>query len=505
MLKVLLVDDKKSIIEGMTDLIEWEEYGFEIAAALRRADDAIEFINNNHIDLVITDIRMPQMSGLELIEEIKKTKPHLKFIIISGYAEFEYVKQAIDRKVDGYLLKPVDEDELIEALIRVRKEIEEEKRYIRQKFDEYIRRVLSGESDEDKERNCFGKSNCIRYILARPFDEGKLFSAESRMNVETINDAYARLSEKYGENEEIYIGKNDSGDIEILVDSEEYNNNILKYCFEIYELLDEKFVILSGKQVDEIGKIRDSRESVKEIKNAFFFETKKKILIYENCNLEFSNSPSKVDFCRELVYVIRNGGKAEIAAAAETLCDGLRVERVHPDTVMMYIYNVIFEVGNKISGAENEIVKFFYRYSVFKKSALINFNMLCSFVSDTAQGLHELIESCKKKNASGVVGEIVDYINENYSQPDLKLQTVADKYYVNSGYLGKLFRERVGVRFNTYLLKIRIEKSKELLRNSNYKIYEIAQRVGFNDPNYFSVKFAELEHTTPVAYRENNK
>ena len=126
-------------------------------------------------------------------------------------------------------------------------------------------------------------------------------------------------------------------------------------------------------------------------------------------------------------------------------------------------------------------------------------------MKDMSRDLARLMDEYKEKNTSGVVGEIVDYINENYAQPDLKLQTVADKYYVNSGYLGKLFTEKVGVRFNTYLLKIRIEKSKELLRSSNYKIYELAQMVGFNDPNYFSVKFAEMENISPVAYRENNR
>lgn len=186
----------------------------------------------------------------------------------------------------------------------------------------------------------------------------------------------------------------------------------------------------------------------------------------------------------------------------DELCEKLRNENINIDTVMVYIYNIIFEVGNKIPKAENKTVKFFYRYSLLKKTPLINFTMLRSFMKDTAQGLARLIEENNERNGFGIVGEIIDYINENYNCPDLKLQNVADKYYVNSGYLGKLFKERVGIRFNTYLLKIRMEKSKELLKNSNLKIYEIAQQVGFNDPNYFSIKFAEMEGMTPMAYRE---
>lgn len=505
MLKVLLLDDKKSIIEGMKELIDWESCGFEIAAALGRTDEALKFVRENHVDLLITDIRMPHMSGLELIEEVKKFKPHLRFAIISGYAEFEYVKQALNRKVDGYLLKPVDEDELIEVLDRVKKEIEEEKIYFRRKLDEYIRRIFSGETGTKPELDRFDDSGSIRYILIRPFDDKRLFSAESHADVEAASRAFEIMTEEYGENKSVYIGKSDAGDIEVIVDSNEYGDNILRYCLEISERLGDNFAILVGRQVDDIENIRESRESVKEVKNACFYETDRKILIYENCNLNFSNALSGVDFCRELVSAVKNAEAEELTAQVLRLCGLLRAENVHPDTVMMYIYNVIFEVENKVSGSENEIVKFFYRYSVFKKSPLINFNMLQAFISDMAVELRRFMEDYKEKNTFGVVGEIVDYINENYAQPDLKLQTVADKYYVNSGYLGKLFTERVGVRFNTYLLKIRIEKSKELLKNSNLKIYEIAQKVGFNDPNYFSVKFAELENVTPAAYREKNR
>ena len=105
----------------------------------------------------------------------------------------------------------------------------------------------------------------------------------------------------------------------------------------------------------------------------------------------------------------------------------------------------------------------------------------------------------------GIVGEIVDYLREHYMDKELKLQKVADRYYINSAYLGKMFKERVGMSFNAYLLNIRIDASKELLKNSSEKIYEIAEAVGFNDPNYFSVKFAEKVQMTPAAYRDNVK
>lgn len=165
MLKVVLIDDKKSIVEGMKYLIEWEQYGFEIAAALRCAADAVSFTEQNHVDLIISDIRMPGMSGLELIEEIRKIDPRVKFIIMSGYAEFEYAKKALDYQANGYLLKPVDEDELIGLLQRVKNEIHDENKYVKHQRDKHIQKLLSGDIENEFNDKSFENDAGLRYVL----------------------------------------------------------------------------------------------------------------------------------------------------------------------------------------------------------------------------------------------------------------------------------------------------------------------------------------------------
>ncbi|MDY3031870.1 MAG: response regulator [Clostridia bacterium] len=505
MLKVVLIDDKKSIVEGMKYLIEWEEYGFEIAAALRCAADAIDFVKQNHVDLIISDIRMPGISGLELIQTIKKTDPHIKFIIISGYAEFEYVKKAMDYQANGYLLKPIDEDELITLLIRVKDEIFKENEYIKHQRDKYIHEVLLGDFACDGNNREFENDIDLRYVLIRFFDD-KMITSRKRHNDDTAVKVFNEL--RAFVDESAYISKNDNGCIEMIIGSHIYKNNIRGYCMEIEKCIKEvaecDFAVFVGKEVDCIENIKYSRETAKKTEAAAFYASEKSIFIYDtDGDISFSQTLSDMSFCSNITDRIKNSDAQALAKAVDEFCLQVKKECVNPETVFVYIYNIIFDIGNKADSSGGDVVKFFYRYSLLKKSDFVNFKAVSAFVKENALELQKFLGELKMKNSLGIIGEVVDYIGEHYMDKDLKLQKIADKYYINSAYLGTMFKERMGKSFNTYLLDIRIEKSKELLKNSNAKIYEIALEVGFNDPNYFYVKFAEKVNMTAAAYRES--
>ena len=508
MLKVVLIDDKKSIVEGMKYLIEWEQYGFEIAAALGCAADAISFVEKNHVDLIISDIRMPGMSGLELIEEIRKIDSLVKFIIMSGYAEFEYAKKALYYQANGYLLKPVDEDELIELLNRVKSEIYAENKYIRHQRDEYIQKLLSGNIESECTDKSFESDAGMRYILVRIFDEEIIDSGSKMHNAKTVEKVFEELNDFVSEHKSAYISKNDNGYIEFIISSIIYGNNIKRYCMNIEKriknVIDDNFVILAGQEVDLIKNIKLSKDTARKTEAAAFYESEEHIFIYDLVkDVSFSKKLSDDSYCLKISDAIKNHDADDVEKAVDEFCRQIKNEYVNPKMVFVYIYNIIFDIGNRAGSIGGDVVKFFYRYSMLKNSDFVNFEIVSSFLKENAVELHKFLNTLKTKNSLGIVGEIVDYLNEHYMDADIKLQKIADDYYINSAYLGKMFKERMGVSFNTYLLDIRIEASKELLKNSNDKIYEIAHEVGFNDPNYFCVKFAEKVKTPPSAYREN--
>ena len=146
MFQVLLVDDKEAIVDGLEIIIDWESYGYEIAAKATSAKAAIDIVSKQKIDLVITDIRMPEMSGLDMINEMKDISKNIKFILLSGYTEFEYAKFAIDKNISGYILKPIDEDELIGLLKKIKTEFEKENDYETHKIMMYILSALENEN-----------------------------------------------------------------------------------------------------------------------------------------------------------------------------------------------------------------------------------------------------------------------------------------------------------------------------------------------------------------------
>ena len=157
MLKVMLVDDKIAIVKGLKCLINWDALGYEVIAQLTSAKEAVKFAENNEIDLIVTDIKMPDMDGIEMIEEIAKFKTGIKYILLSAYGEFEYAKRAIDSWVSGYILKPVNESELSELLGRVKSEIEKERKY-----EDFISRQIEPDTSQNSHLGIVGE--VIEYV-----------------------------------------------------------------------------------------------------------------------------------------------------------------------------------------------------------------------------------------------------------------------------------------------------------------------------------------------------
>lgn len=263
MLKVMLVDDKTAIVDGLECLIDWNSLGYEVAAKATSAMEAIELAKNNRFDLIVTDIKMPNMDGIEMIEQLMSFNSGMKYILLSAYSEFEYAKRAIDRQISGYILKPINENELTEVLKRVKIEIEKEMKYVA---------LITKESD--------------------------------------MNDNFS--------------------------DEEKADDDLA---------------------VNHLGQ------------------------------------------------------------------------------------------------------------------------------------------------PSGIVKKVIDYTENHYSECDLNLNYLASVFFVTPSYLGRMFKKNMGVRFSDYLLKVRMNKAKQILKTTDVPIYEVARLVGFSDANYFCMKFQIIVGMTATHYR----
>lgn len=501
MLRVMLVDDNKSVLEGLSYLINWENYGYTIVSAFRNGRAALDEIEKTDIDVVITDIRMPQMTGLELITEMRRKKPDLKFILISGYSEFDYAKWAIDNQINAYLLKPIDENELIDTLANIHRQITEEREHQVRQRNDYLRNILMGKTefiDELSLGNTF-----IRYCMACPYENELIVSNFERYNSEHSAQLYKEISALLDNDNDIYTLKNDFGETEIVIGCNDEINKRLKYINSaLREKCDFEIIFFVGKETS-VDEIKDSKLSVEMLEDSVFYNEKKSFFIYDDYKneeyFEFLPDTAVID---SLIYSIKNGTEEDVQKAVDRFCEEVKLHRIKIASVLRYINNMFFEVCNTIAECGDDSIKYLYRYSLIEKEKYLRFSKLRSFLAENALDFRKIFMLRREKSIFGSMSYVIDYINDNYSNEDLNLQFLAQKYHITASYLGKLFKQKTKMSFNNYLMNIRIEKAKELLKNSDDKIYEIAYAVGFSDPNYFTVKFMSVENTTPAKYRE---
>lgn len=506
MLQVMIVDDKKNIIEGMRNLIHWEEYGYQVVQTVRSGKCAIEVLEKQPIDLCITDIRMPGMSGMELIEYAKKLCPHTKFVILSGYDEFEYAKRALEYQVCGYLLKPVDEEELIEILIRIKKEIELQKEYTNQVFWRKVQGALSDQYSDFDGMDEAEEMVEIRYISVNFTGDRELLAHMPRYEDEKFSSYIQKLEEILGKNTFDYVLKGVNRR-DFILDLKTLNGGLKFFLEQLKRLQNQtdgqKLVIFIGKEINRISDSKRSQESIQMLSNVRFYESSQRIFVYEDYDtMVFSEFISDNDLIPACITAIKMKDTEQVRLAVEKLFFQIKQDKIRVQNVFMYAYNIIFSLGNTVIENGGDISKCLYKWSLVEKTPLPDLEMLRECFLDIAIELKDILSEQKNKNILGTVGTMLEYIHENYNDENLNLQYLSQKYHITPSYLGRVFKQKFHMSFNKYLTKLRIDKAKDLLENTDYKVYEVASMVGYNDPNYFHVKFTETEKITPAKYRE---
>lgn len=504
MLNVIIVDDNRIITEGLKHLIDWESFGFCVTAAARNAYQAMEFCAKNDVDVVITDIRMPEMTGLEMIKKLRGVNKNLKFIIITGYSEFEYAKTAIDYGVKGYLLKPVEEDELIGILKSIKEEHDENKRKYDSRLNYWAYTALSGKpSSEDFD--LAGSIGSARCVVIRCRDDKVISNkahAESR-NTDILFDAVKSFD---GINSNLAVKNTASRSIECIVPSK--NNDIRTLLKDLRSHIstraDFDFYIFAGKEADDVRKIIESKNSVRDLYEIFFYSGKTDVFLYDDYTKSgYVKVFDDKALIEKIISAVKKGSGEDVKICTDKFCSEVKEKKISADAAIMYIYNVFFELGGYFGEYKIDVLKYINRFSMIRSQCLIDADLLTEFLRETLCEIIDFIDRQKDKKSLGIVNDVIEYVNSHYNDPELNLQAVADRYYINVVYLGRVFRKKIGKSFNTYVNELRIEKAKKLLASDDVKVYEVAEMIGFVDANYFTAKFTDAVGVPPTTYRNN--
>jgi two-component system, response regulator YesN len=507
MLKVLIVDDEPIVREGLKSIIEWQDYGYEICGEGIDGRDGLDKIMNLNPDLVLMDIKMPGMNGIEVIKIAKEAGYKGKCIILTGYSDFEYAQSSIKLGVNSYLLKPIDEDELIDTVKKLYQNIKKEKKlkdqitngrkYIKEAV---VNSIINGIGELDSLQEDI--NSCELNLF---FDSFQVAKIEYSIN-DAAEDADLALhvEEYFQDYNNLDIISKDNGTVLLFKGTS--NLEAKRFLERLYKNLSAKLKgninIALGRLVNSINEVHLSYVDCKALLSRRFFYDKN-IIIWQDTSNKVKNdfnSNYLQKYIEDLYTYIQVSDFEKIEA---------KLKRLEIDFINS------FYTPDKIKGICVNIA------SELKDKAISNYDSikdLGSSVEDIIQAIYdkgtlkELIDYIKQQSveisnkicndsADNVMKRILNYIEKNYNK-DIKLESLAVIFNYNSAYLGKMFKNYTGENFNSHIDRIRIENAKVLLSNKEIKVYQVSEKVGYKNIDYFYGKFKKHAGISPKEFKK---
>ena len=525
MLKVLLVDDEPFILQGLKVLIDWENEGFEIVSTAANGEEALMYLGRNQVDLVITDIRMPVLTGFELLEKIRKQNiSDAYFVILSGYADFSYAQQAIRFKCTDYILKPVRREELMDILCKVTalNDMSEQKNQTNRQMERaYLARnfisVITGKYDNvnlEYVLNHIQLSEGIRYIEIELDEEGLREEASDEEKrdyqrklyevcLEFLKDDANHCVFDVSGHEKIY----DIGFVYCDYMAKKEQSSEKEYLGKLSDYLRDNVqfpvIMVAGKKVPEIANLARSYGTACMLRSIQGFRRKRNIFYYED---EVQVKNVGVVLCKKsldsLLNAVEQNDHAVINRSVEMFYQEMQQMGAIRDSRNLNINYLLFQLihlaTEQDDGVNQEEILRIISESSFEDGIMRGSKAhLSRFACEYGDYLMQL----RKKVSRGVLGEIEKEIRTRYSE-NLTLKGLSEKYYLNSAYLGQLFRKKYDCSFKDYLNSYRMEQAAAMLLRTDRKIYEIQEAVGYHDMDYFVNRFIMAKGCTPAKYRK---
>lgn len=539
MYKLLIVDDEAEVVEGLAELAEWENYGITDVYCAYNGKEAMDLIERYEPDIVLTDISMPYMNGLQLAEWIKQHYPLVKIIIISGYDDFYYARQAIVLSVEEYLLKPFSNSQCIEVVKKVIDDIDIERReyrniqqlkvhyhitlpIIREKYlTSLITRKMSNETITQKSEkyglNLSGQGYTVA-VISIEHDEGMTPQREIKSLVDSDdldlklfavnNIASEVLKQAIGaevfvhQEEVIVIGINQELEQELFI--EQVRQQLALLIKSIEKFLKIQATISIGRYIKQANELKDSYES------AISGLDYRKILEYTRliCIDDIEKSTTKklvFDEQQEqmLIRTIKLGQKDELIYVLNQLLDDAITQEGNASVNSQYVLDIVFALQRFIKTLDDEVVK-----NLPHKASLIEYYHKLSSLDETKRWLNTLccqvqeqIAALRFHTSMRLIEQAYAYTAEHYSDTDLSVQKISQYFHLSAGYFSAVFKKATGMSYGNYLLKYRMELAQEWLRTTELKAFEIAEKLGFSDPNYFSLTFKKYTGMSAKEYR----
>ncbi|UTR13592.1 response regulator transcription factor [Salipaludibacillus sp. LMS25] len=509
MYNVLIVDDEPIVREGLKTIISWENYGFHVTGTAEDGEAALEKYDDLSPDLIISDIRMTGMDGLEFIEAVRETDQRVRCLLLSGYADFDYARQAIEHNVAGYLLKPVDEEELIDYLIRIKSELkQEEERSLLTKHGQEKRQedvltslimtppMLKREKEHliqhAKKVGLDWGSYDMLVITVKQRETGEVLWRTAKEMVITL---VQNLPEKIVFFHEPYVGILLNGSLAF-----KGKYDLFKKIKSVME--DEGYYMVAalGGSVERLETVHTSFATARTLIQKKFFYPPGELLYAEKENDSGGEATSD---CDTLAYQLYAALEVGVYQSVPSLIKEIRFAgdfNACERTVKQRYVTVLTTVLNKLRASKSDKEKLI-THALDKVTRIHSIDHIEDLLQFSEELISCLFTQLDYSEADDQLKKLLFMMETHYNE-NLKLEKLAGIFNYNSAYLGKLFKRYTGDYFNTYLDHVRIRHAKEYLLQG-YKVYEVAEMVGYSHVDYFHSKFKKYVGISPSKYRKS--
>ena len=525
--RVLIVDDEFRIGMLIKKLIRWDELHMECMDVVDNGETAFQIVKSKRPDIIITDIRMPKINGLELIRMTRELYREMKFIVISGYKEFEYAHRALQYEVNDYLLKPINENELNKVLKKIYQELESRRQQYRERIEfqetvsesrqiikrDFLKNIIEQEDEaeiEDYRVSLEGEIYRGIDIKLDYVDYRKSDKKQDRLTVERIVSIVEGILKT--EAEEVLICEKENLHIYCLFNydyskAKTIRNNINDILSGIKEYLigfeQYEVTIGVGKEKTEFSEIRFSiREANHAAGNRIKMGTGR--LIYAD-SIGRMKEEEAVSRAKEYQDTLLSSMEIYSRENLEQCINQIYSDyMLREDLDFSYCYEVA-----------DWIVSFFFEHMDMQKEEsrqlwrrlqsscqnCYSITSLKNLLKTNLGGYLEASRIATEAESTRPIRQARQYIEEHYNEKII-LEDIAEIVGLNPVYFSVLFKKEAGINFSNYLVNIRMEKAKGMLRSSNETIAAIAEQVGYKDSRYFSQTFTKTVGVKPALYRK---
>lgn len=528
MYNVLLVDDEMLDLEGMRQFIPWDELGMEVVEAANNAFTACDILDQHVIDIIVSDVNMPNMSGLELARIAIEKKKDIRVIFVSGYQDFSYVKQALSLKAYSYVLKPMDDSELIAALQKVRQDLDDERKrrdveeayqhMIPMAKNDLLIRLFEGEWEGDEKSQAGMLSLVKSYgldqlnwpvrVAVLELDYFNWLQGQDNLSKHQMAKDFLyevnRIGQKHGMP---HCYKVSSYRIALLINEQEMGN----FTEDIFASIRAKFPVTMtvgiGKPTFSMEQVHISYRQAMEAVDGKMFIGKGNLIMYETV----SSEPGMIDArmldtrmdtlfkaMKEYELVLIYDEIDKLFRSVSSLRSKFTIHNL-----AMYI---IWKLDQQLKDVNEDLFEIL-GMEIHSLDVLHQFDTISDIRSWLVLKTFEISEYLRSKSDSvnhKLIREIIQMMQDRMSD-NFTLKDIAQQFSFSPNYLGYLFKEETGKTFSEVLTQLRMDQAGKLLKDPTCKIYEIASKVGYRYLPYFSRQFKEAYGMTPMEYRKRDK